>query len=126
MVLTISAIAAARKAFGLTDRGVEATWKAQNGSNMSGIRSVCVYCASGPGNVPAFMDAAAQFGRILAEIHGRGGLFESAALAKDDVHQIPGSGIPSPALMAVSSISACSPIRTSFDRLGRVPHGMSN
>src|SRR5271166_5514082 len=25
---------------------------------MSGIKSICVYCASGPGTVPAFMDAA--------------------------------------------------------------------
>jgi uncharacterized protein (TIGR00730 family) len=31
------------------------------------IRSVCVYCGSGPGNDPAFADAARHFGRILAE-----------------------------------------------------------
>src|SRR3977135_2267537 len=34
---------------------------------MSTIKSICVYCASGPGNNPAFMQAAARFGRILAE-----------------------------------------------------------
>src|SRR6516165_1854490 len=34
---------------------------------MSTIKSICVYCASGPGNNPAFMDAARQLGRILAE-----------------------------------------------------------
>ena len=34
---------------------------------MSTINSICVYCASGPGNDPAFMEAAKKFGRILAE-----------------------------------------------------------
>src|SRR5258707_14826640 len=34
---------------------------------MSTIESICVYCASGPGNNPAFMDAARKLGRILAE-----------------------------------------------------------
>ena len=34
---------------------------------MSTINSICVYCASGPGNDPAFMEAARKFGRILAE-----------------------------------------------------------
>jgi uncharacterized protein (TIGR00730 family) len=34
---------------------------------MSTIKSICVYCASGPGNNPAFADAAKRFGRILAE-----------------------------------------------------------
>jgi uncharacterized protein (TIGR00730 family) len=34
---------------------------------MSRIKSICVYCASGPGNNPAFVEAARQFGRILAE-----------------------------------------------------------
>jgi uncharacterized protein (TIGR00730 family) len=34
---------------------------------MSTIKSICVYCASGPGNNPAFTEAAKQFGRILAE-----------------------------------------------------------
>jgi len=34
---------------------------------MSRIKSVCVYCGSGPGTNPAFMAAARQFGRILAD-----------------------------------------------------------
>jgi uncharacterized protein (TIGR00730 family) len=34
---------------------------------MSSIKSVCVYCASGPGKNPAFVGAARSFGRILAE-----------------------------------------------------------
>jgi len=34
---------------------------------MSTIKSICVYCASGPGNNPAFAEAAKRFGQILAE-----------------------------------------------------------
>jgi len=34
---------------------------------MSKIKSICVYCGSGPGTNPAFMEAARRFGRILAE-----------------------------------------------------------
>jgi uncharacterized protein (TIGR00730 family) len=34
---------------------------------MSIIRSICVYCGSGPGSDPAFVEAARGFGRILAE-----------------------------------------------------------
>src|ERR1700687_1242511 len=34
---------------------------------MSTIKAICVYCASGPGNNPAFAEAAKRFGRILAE-----------------------------------------------------------
>ncbi len=34
---------------------------------MSKITSVCAYCGSGSGTHPAFMDAARQFGRALAE-----------------------------------------------------------
>jgi uncharacterized protein (TIGR00730 family) len=34
---------------------------------MSGIKSICVYCASGAGRNPAFVEAARMFGRILAE-----------------------------------------------------------
>ncbi len=34
---------------------------------MSRIKSICVYCASGPGNNPAFVEAAREFGQILAE-----------------------------------------------------------
>jgi uncharacterized protein (TIGR00730 family) len=34
---------------------------------MSGINSICVYCGSGPGTKPVFLEAARRFGRILAE-----------------------------------------------------------
>jgi len=33
---------------------------------MSRIRSICVYCGSGPGTDPAFMEAARRFGAIMA------------------------------------------------------------
>jgi uncharacterized protein (TIGR00730 family) len=38
---------------------------------MSRVKSICVYCGSGPGTNPAFMEAARRFGRILAENHIR-------------------------------------------------------
>jgi uncharacterized protein (TIGR00730 family) len=54
---------------------------------MSMIKSICVYCASGPGNNPAFMDAAKTFGRILAEngirlVYGGGSVGLMGALAE--------------------------------------------
>jgi hypothetical protein len=54
---------------------------------MSIIKSICVYCASGPGKNPAFMQAAAQFGRILAEnrirlVYGGGSVGLMGALAE--------------------------------------------
>src|SRR5437660_11346838 len=54
---------------------------------MSRIKSICVYCASGPGNVPAFLDAAASFGRVLAEngirlVYGGGSVGLMGALAE--------------------------------------------
>jgi uncharacterized protein (TIGR00730 family) len=53
---------------------------------MSTIKAICVYCASGPGNNPAFVAAAKQFGRILAEngvglIYGGGSVGLMGALA---------------------------------------------
>jgi uncharacterized protein (TIGR00730 family) len=36
------------------------------GINMSEIKSICVYCGSGPGTNPAFIAAARKFGQILA------------------------------------------------------------
>ena len=36
---------------------------------MSAIRRICVYCGSGPGSDPAFINAAKTLGRILAEKH---------------------------------------------------------
>ena len=54
---------------------------------MSIIKSICVYCASGPGNNPAFMGAATRFGRILAEngirlVYGGGAVGLMGALAE--------------------------------------------
>ena len=54
---------------------------------MSTIKSICVYCASAPGNNPAFMDAARKFGRILAEngirlVYGGGSVGLMGALAE--------------------------------------------
>jgi len=54
---------------------------------MSGIRSICVYCASGPGNNPAFVAAATAFGKILAEngirlVYGGGSVGLMGALAE--------------------------------------------
>src|SRR3984957_10119816 len=67
-----------------------------------------------------------EVGRILTEIDGRRGLLQAMTLAEDDVHQLPYPEIPSPALIAASSISPCSPITTSLDRRGIAPHGSSN
>jgi uncharacterized protein (TIGR00730 family) len=54
---------------------------------MSTIKSICVYCASGPGNNPAFMQAATRFGRILAEngirlVYGGGSVGLMGAIAE--------------------------------------------
>jgi uncharacterized protein (TIGR00730 family) len=54
---------------------------------MSGIKSICVYCASGPGKNPAFVAAATAFGRILAEngirlVYGGGSVGLMGALAE--------------------------------------------
>src|SRR5262249_48634070 len=54
---------------------------------MSTIKSICVYCASGPGNDPAFMGAAKELGRILAEngirlVYGGGSVGLMGALAE--------------------------------------------
>src|SRR6478609_7424257 len=54
---------------------------------MSTIESICVYCASGPGNNPAFVQAASRFGRILAEngirlVYGGGAVGLMGALAE--------------------------------------------
>jgi uncharacterized protein (TIGR00730 family) len=36
-------------------------------ATMATIRKICVYCGSGPGSDPAFVEAARTFGRMLAE-----------------------------------------------------------
>jgi uncharacterized protein (TIGR00730 family) len=48
-------------------------------SSPRSVRSICVYCGSGPGNNPAYIDAARTLGRSLAEngirlVYGGGGL----------------------------------------------------
>ena len=55
---------------------------------MNRIKSICVYCGSGPGTDPAFIEAARQFGQILAENRirlvyggGSGGLMGALATA---------------------------------------------
>ena len=53
---------------------------------MTEIRSVCVYCGSGPGTDPAFVAAARAFGKILAEnrvrlVYGGGSLGLMGAVA---------------------------------------------
>jgi uncharacterized protein (TIGR00730 family) len=54
---------------------------------MSTIQSICVYCASGPGKNPAFVEAAKSFGRVLAEngirlVYGGGSVGLMGALAE--------------------------------------------
>ena len=53
---------------------------------MSRIKSICVYCASGPGTNPAYVAAAKDLGRILAEngirlIYGGGSVGLMGAIA---------------------------------------------
>ena len=53
---------------------------------MAEIRTVCVYCGSGPGTDPAFVEAARAFGRVLADngiglVYGGGSLGLMGALA---------------------------------------------
>jgi uncharacterized protein (TIGR00730 family) len=54
--------------------------------NMTTLKSICVYCGSSAGTVPAFTGAATQFGRILAEsriglVYGGGSVGLMGALA---------------------------------------------
>ncbi len=54
---------------------------------MSTIKSICVYCASGPGTNPAFVATARHFGQILAEnrirlVYGGGSIGLMGALAE--------------------------------------------
>jgi len=53
---------------------------------MTNLKSICVYCGSGSGAVPAFALAARQFGRVLAEsgirlVYGGGSVGLMGALA---------------------------------------------
>lgn len=54
---------------------------------MSKIRKICVYCGSGPGTDPAFVEAGAAFGTILAQnkialVYGGGDIGMMGTLAK--------------------------------------------
>ncbi|MFZ3360505.1 MAG: TIGR00730 family Rossman fold protein [Xanthobacteraceae bacterium] len=54
---------------------------------MNKINAICVYCGSSPGTEPAFVEAAAKFGKILAEngirlIYGGGSVGLMGALAE--------------------------------------------
>lgn len=54
---------------------------------MSKIIKICVYCGSGPGTDPAFVEAATAFGKILAEngiglVYGGGSVGIMGAVAK--------------------------------------------
>src|SRR4051812_23643351 len=65
----------------LTVPGVRAT-----STVMSTIQSICVYCASGPGTDPAYIEAAKAFGRTLAEnrirlVYGGGSVGLMGAIA---------------------------------------------
>ncbi len=55
--------------------------------NPSKIRKICVYCGSGPGTDPAFVQAARTFGEILAKngiglVYGGGGVGIMGAIAR--------------------------------------------
>jgi len=54
---------------------------------MSEIKAICVYCASGPGKNPIFVEAAKAFGRVLAEhkirlVYGGGSVGLMGAVAE--------------------------------------------
>jgi hypothetical protein len=54
---------------------------------MSKLKTICVYCGSGPGKNPAFAEAAKEFGKILAKneielIYGGGSIGLMGELAK--------------------------------------------
>jgi uncharacterized protein (TIGR00730 family) len=54
---------------------------------MSTLRAICVYCGSGPGSNPKFVESARTFGRILAEnnvglVYGGGSIGLMGAIAE--------------------------------------------
>ncbi len=54
---------------------------------MSTLRTICVYCGSGPGKNPAFVEAAREFGKLLAQnnielVYGGGSVGLMGELAK--------------------------------------------
>ena len=75
------------------------------------IRKICVYCGSGPGTDPAFLQAARDFGEILAKngiglVYGGGGDGMMGTLAR----AVPGARRrPSPASSPNSWCGASTP-----------------
>jgi len=54
---------------------------------MSTLKAICVYCGSGPGSNPNFVESAHNFGRILAEnnirlVYGGGSIGLMGAIAE--------------------------------------------
>src|SRR5262249_60761869 len=61
------------------------------------LRNICVYCGSGPGRDPAFVQAARDFGRILAAVdiglvYGGGSLRLMGEIARSGIR--PGGRVP--------------------------------
>ena len=68
-------------------RVLKPSWCNAKYNPMNDIRAVCVYCGSGPGANPRFVEAAKSFGKILADNHiklvyGGGSIGLMGALAK--------------------------------------------
>jgi uncharacterized protein (TIGR00730 family) len=58
---------------------------------ISRLQSICVYCGSGPGKSPAYLETARAFGRILAEsrirlVYGGGDLGLMGEIARSVLH----------------------------------------
>jgi uncharacterized protein (TIGR00730 family) len=76
----------------LTPEAAQWQMKPMNDSpTISSLQSICVYCGSGPGKNPAFLNAARAFGRILAEsriglVYGGGSLGLMGEIARSVIH----------------------------------------
>jgi uncharacterized protein (TIGR00730 family) len=58
---------------------------------VSSLQSICVYCGSGPGNDPAFLETARDFGRKLAQsriglVYGGGSVGLMGEIARPVIH----------------------------------------
>jgi uncharacterized protein (TIGR00730 family) len=74
----------------LGDKRLDGSGRAGHMALMSMIKAVCVYCGSGPGNNPKFVDAAQKLGRNLAQndirlIYGGGSIGLMGAIAESVV-----------------------------------------
>ena len=63
------------------------SWDAPSTPAMTSLKTICVYCGSGPGTDPAFLDAAQTLGRDMAEqgiglVYGGGNVGLMGALAR--------------------------------------------